>query len=94
MTAPRTENTSEGQEGVSKAIQDAEHLAYHLQGTPAHLETAAETYEVEDTQEMREHLDTLVFCCEVCEWWCERSEESYTQPGVCDDCADEEEDDD
>ncbi len=33
-------------------------------------------------------IDGEVFECQTCNWWCERSEESDEEEGVCDDCAD------
>jgi predicted RNA-binding Zn-ribbon protein involved in translation (DUF1610 family) len=46
---------------------------------------------IQDDTNFTNRLDELVFECETCGWWCDRSEESSTDM-VCDECDDNEED--
>ena len=67
-------------------------IAEELRGTPQSLEAVMASRDggedaltVADCQELDQH----VFCCEVCDWWCELSEMLEERDGVCDDHEDE-----
>lgn len=70
-----------------------EELADYLQGTCMSLEEGlgakglGEELSVADAQ----YLDSLVFLCSACGWWCEASEANESPSGedVCDDCDEE-----
>lgn len=67
-------------------------LAAELEGTCQSLEQACDKVGIDrDTLTQDEHteLDGLVFCCAVCDWWCEACEANENPDGgddVCDDC--------
>lgn len=44
--------------------------------------------ELEDNQEFLEYLDSQIFQCESCGWWCPIDEQAFE--AECQDCADEE----
>lgn len=67
-------------------------VIYDLQGTCQSLQAVLERHGLEDTEEVTQAIDAEVFCCETCDWWCERSEESVGSPGNCDECEPDEED--
>lgn len=58
----------------------AQLVAAHLTGTCISLQTAIESvldeddWALEDDLEFCLAIDDRVFCCSVCEWWCENSE--------------------
>jgi len=63
-----------------------------LQGTCDTLYSALEYYEVqhlEDNLEFLQYLDSQIFLCDDCGWWCEISEESGESDTdlVCYDCT-------
>lgn len=41
----------------------------------------------EETLELCQAIDTELFCCSQCEWWCELSEESNIEGGICENCC-------
>lgn len=70
-------------------------LADDLQGTCQTLEQVQERLGIgELTVADHQYLDSLVFLCDRCGWWCEACEESREFPGTCDDCNPDEEEDD
>lgn len=71
---------------VADAIAD-------LQGTCQSLEAVLERHGLTDTKDVCEAIDQGVFCCDQCDWWCERCEESLEHGGVCTDCQPDEEED-
>lgn len=76
------------------SLQDATfaHIAEYLLGTCVSAEDAAEAFEVTLDDVLAAATDQDIFLCDVCGWWCERSEQSdgeYTESSgdeVCQDC--------
>lgn len=67
----------------------AEKAADQLQGTSKAIYDLGEEYEaLENNAEFCAVLDSLVFCCTVCENWFEQSEMSETQDWICESCED------
>lgn len=63
-------------------------LIDYLQGTCHSLQEGLEQMGIDDlTQEEHEVLDGEIFCCETCDWWCERGEESQESHNNCTDCC-------
>lgn len=64
-----------------------------LQGTCMSLNEGIQTIlgeeaEFDDlTDEELEHIDSEIFLCESCGWWCELSEMSDEDEGNCQDCV-------
>jgi hypothetical protein len=75
----------------------SEDIAYELQGTCMSLAAILERHEMEDAEldsEFCYGIDSLVFCCEGCEWWFEISEMCADHDEwKCEDCCHEEGDD-
>jgi hypothetical protein len=73
----------------------AEELAPQLMGSCQFLHTLLENYEPELEEDMElnsefcARLDSLVFCCTDCSWWCEISEMSEDKDWVCQECVDD-----
>lgn len=68
-------------------------IAEELQGTCNSLQFALESHEwdgADNSQDFCDTLDSLVFECKVCNWWCETSEMSHDEEHdwECEDCAD------
>ena len=62
---------------MSEAADIAETIADQLQGSCDSLQSRLEHIDREDlemNQEFCDRLDSLVFNCECCNWWCEISE--------------------
>lgn len=55
------------------------------------IELETEDTDAVQTPEFTDELDNTVFCCDLCSWWCEISEESDTEGGCCTDCVPEDE---
>lgn len=70
----------------------AEKAAAFLQGTCKDLSNLADAFDdeayegCENLSVFCAHLDSLIFCCETCAWWCEHSEMSEDYEWVCQDC--------
>lgn len=67
-----------------------------LQGTTNSLEQVLESHnkeDLEDNSEFLAFLDSLIFCCSMCGWWCEISEEASEDHNLseftCKECCDE-----
>jgi len=78
----------------SVAVTEAERMEWtrYIEGTlqgSCEIIEGGEYEHLLDNQEFCDLLDSLIFCCEVCDWWCEVSEKSGDRP-VCLDCEDEE----
>lgn len=76
----------------------AETIAYDLMGTAMSLQTALERRDAEDVgadmdSDFCARLDSLVFCCDSCDWWCEIGEMSNSGDWVCTDCQPDDDDD-
>ncbi len=68
----------------------ADKAAEQLQGTAkGFAELGPEFEQAQNNQIFCNHLDQLVFECEICNWWCEISEMSEKQEWVCDECENE-----
>lgn len=70
----------------------AEQIADELQGTCTSLQAVLERHEMEgaeNDQDFCYRLDSLVFECLQCSWWCEVSEmtDDPDYDWCCDDCA-------
>lgn len=63
-----------------------EAIVDELQGTCKSLSEVLTDDEREDA-ELLAWIDDRLFCCSVCDWWCETDEES-DEGGVCTDCHD------
>ena len=69
--------------------QRAQEVAAELMGTPHNITWAASNAEIQDKTFCQE-LDTLVFECMGCGWWCDVEELHDTAEGdMCDDCVGE-----
>lgn len=66
-------------------------IAEKLQGTPQSLANVlfheGMSLGLENNVDFCAEIDQLVFECSECGWWCERSEESEHEEGVCTDCC-------
>lgn len=75
---------------MSKWPKTAEYIAGELRGTCDSLLNALERYEMEGAEDDTDFcfdLDSHVFCCEQCDWWCEQSEMAEDQEDwICEDC--------
>lgn len=69
----------------------AREVADEIAGSCRRLNAVATTEEVNNAEFCAE-LDSLVFECDGCGWWCWAEEESNAEPGNCDECAPEPED--
>ena len=79
--------------GNNFAIDMAHKAAEQLQGTCKSIPELGEEFEdLEDDSDFCATLDSLVFECERCNWWCEISEmsEKCADDGgwYCDECED------
>ena len=69
----------------------AEQVANHLAGTPGSVENSLLMLDLdpglENNEQFCSHLDAMIFCCEVCEWWCDNGEMSdNTEATTCEGC--------
>lgn len=76
------------------AVADAVEIADALRGTSLSLQGVLTDHGMESAENdtaFCARLDAEVFCCEVCEWWCDTSEMSarFEDRIMCDDCASE-----
>lgn len=70
------------------AVEMARRAAELLQGSSQGIANLGEEFEaLELNAEFCAELDSLVFCCDYCNWWFEQSEMSDTEDWVCEDCA-------
>lgn len=71
----------------------AEDIAYDLQGTCYSLSEVLAEYDAEELEfnlAFCDRLDSIVFCCESCNWWFEISEMcSEHDVWKCEDCCHE-----
>jgi hypothetical protein len=70
-------------------------IAEALRGTCRSLQSVLEDNDMDgadDDMNFCLALDSLVFCCEACEWWCEMSEmgEREDDRWICEECTREE----
>jgi hypothetical protein len=64
-----------------------------LTGTTMTLQNVLDDYSKDEsdlTPEDHATIDSEIFCCDNCGWWCEVSESNEDGPNqICDDCNDE-----
>lgn len=63
----------------------------HIGTCSATWEEMAEDLNItsDEEKEFCELLDSLMFRCEVCGWWCGDDEESENESSVCQECSEE-----
>lgn len=73
--------------------QQMEELVQHLRGSCDSIENGLNACfdiegfsELENEMEVMGYLDSYLFCCDVCSWWCENSERSYEVDDACTEC--------
>lgn len=71
-------------------VELAHDAAKHLVGTCKTLADLGEEFEnVENETAFCTTLDSLIFCCDCCGWWCDVDElKNETEQELCEDCND------
>ncbi len=74
-----------------------EEIVEDLRGTCNSLDTVLDRHTADDLfgdQAFHDYLDSQIFCCVTCQWWCEISEEASEDFGLeewtCLECCEEE----
>lgn len=74
-------------------IKIAADVAHELEGTSKFLTFVLEERELDgldNNSTFCHHLDSLVFCCEKCDWWFSQSEMTdKVDQWICEECADD-----
>lgn len=71
-----------------------EEIIEALRGTPKSLEDVLQEGEDPNDQTLCDSIDNAIFCCRVCEWWCDLGEANESPTGDGDECDDCHEEDD
>lgn len=68
-------------------------IEHTLMGSCHTIESDEDHAHLLDNEEFCALLDSIIFLCEVCNWWCELSEMGADghQHGICLDCCDDDE---
>lgn len=74
-----------------RMVARAQEVSETLQGTARDLNDES-TEEERNNKDFTDTLDSLVFECPTCNWWCELSEQNSC--GQCNDCCDHAQDSD